>query len=293
MRQVISDFLDRLHNTAGTISLREESDKMVQIYSDERYSLNDLAAILEDDVTILLRELESESVAIERDKGNEYWESVHNGRIFMISGIMAVLIDRAAGVRVFLSDDFLLQHEDDIFLNTRFANYVRNEYKAKEKPQQKHTEAPQQPIGGSGGELAGNGNETPPEGNEYIELPLNMQTDDKRAEKVFTEAVNNGWLQVIDNQHGKWIGFAKSRNGKIKNYEQSLAWLIVEIYDPERNGINNWLRFEEYFGIYDLSKHWGNAVSYYNQTERKQNWQLEIDKLINSALRNEVISTSI
>ena len=147
MRQVISDFLDRLHNTAGTISLREESDKMVQIYSDERYSLNDLAAILEDDVTILLRELKSESAAIEHDAGNQCWENVYKSNTFLISGVIRFLIDRAAGVRVFLSDDFLLQHEDDIFLNTRFANYVRNEYKAKGKPQQKHTEAPQQPIG--------------------------------------------------------------------------------------------------------------------------------------------------
>ena len=289
MRQVISDFLDRLHNTAGTISLREESDKMVQIYSDERYSLNDLAAILEDDVTILLRELESESAAIEHDAGNQCWENVHKSNTFLISGVIRFLIDRAAGVRVFLSDDFLLQHEDDIFLNTRFANYVRNEYKAKGKPQQKHTEASQQPIGGSSGELAGNGNENAPEdsdnGSKYIELPLSMQTDGKRAEKVFTEAVNKGWLQVIDNQHGKWIGFAKTKDGKIKNYEQSLAWLIVEIYDPERKGIVNWSKFEEYFNISDLSKHWGNALTYYNRTERKQDWQKVIDKLIKVALQ--------
>ena len=294
MRQVISDFIYRLHTAnqseqTVTISMREESDKIVRIFSDERYSIGDLAAILEDDITILLRELKSESVAIERDKGNEYWESVHNGKIFMISGIMAVLIDRAAGVRVFLSDDFLLQHEDDIFLNTRFANYVRNEYKAKGKPQQKHIEAPQQPIGGNSGELAGNGNENAPEGSDngskYIELPLSMQTDDKRAEKVFTEAVNKGWLQVIDNQHGKWIGFAKTKDGKIKNYEQSLAWLIVEIYDPERKGIVNWSKFEEYFNISDLSKHWGNAITYYNKTEIKRDWQSVIDKLIKAALQ--------
>ena len=162
MRQVISDFLDRLHNTAGTISLREESDKMVQIYSDERYSLNDLAAILEDDVTILLRELKSESAAIEHDAGNQCWENVYKSNTFLISGVIRFLIDRAAGVRVFLSDDFLSQHEDDIFLNTRFANYVRNEYKAKGKPQQKHIEAPQQPIGGNSGELAGNSKENAP-----------------------------------------------------------------------------------------------------------------------------------
>jgi len=157
------------------------------------------------------------------------------------------------------------------------------------QPQQKHTEAPQQPIGGSSGELAGNGNENAPEGSDngskYIELPLSMQTDDKRAEKVFTEAVNKGWLQVIDNQHGKWIGFAKTKDGKIKNYEQSLAWLIVEIYDPERKGIDNWLKFEEYFNISDLSKHWGNANTYYTRTNRKRGWQLDIDKLIKAALQ--------
>lgn len=157
------------------------------------------------------------------------------------------------------------------------------------QPQQKHTEAPQQPIGGISGELAGNGNENAPEGSDngskYIELPLSMQTDDKRAEKVFTEAFNKGWLQVIDNQHGKWIGFAKTKDGKIKNYEQSLAWLIVEIYDPERKGIDNWLKFEEYFNISDLSKHWGNANTYCTRTNRKRGWQLDIDKLIKAALQ--------
>lgn len=164
-----------------------------------------------------------------------------------------------------------------------------DEWPTKRKPQQKRIEATQQPIGGNSGELAGNGNENAPEGSDngskYIELPLSMQTDDKRAEKVFTEAFNKGWLQVIDNQHGKWIGFAKTKDGKIKNYEQSLAWLIVEIYDPERKGIDNWLKFEEYFNISDLSKHWGNANTYYTRTNRKRGWQLDIDKLIKAALQ--------
>lgn len=157
------------------------------------------------------------------------------------------------------------------------------------QPQQKPIAAPQQANDGNDGELTGNGNENAPEGSDngskYIELPLSMQTDDKRAEKVFTEVVNKGWLQVIDNQHGKWIGFAKTKDGKIKNYEQSLAWLIVEIYDPERKGIDNWLKFEEYFNISDLSKHWGNANTYCTRTNRKRGWQLDIDKLIKAALQ--------
>ena len=211
MRQVISDFLDRLHNTDGTISLREESDKMVQIYSDERYSLNDLAAILEDDVTILLRELESESAAIEHDAGNQCWENVHKSNTFLISGVIRFLIDRAAGVRAFLSDDFLLQHEDDIFLNTRFANYVRNEYKAKGKPQQKHIEAPQQPIGGNSGELAGSDNENAPESSKQPDIKkeeLPTIYDDAinkvREQQVFYNAIKGGWMQLNGTTY-KWL----------------------------------------------------------------------------------------
>ena len=281
MRQVISDFLDRLHNTAGTISLREESDKMVQIYSDERYSLNDLAAILEDDVTILLRELKSESAAIEHDAGNQCWENVHKSNTFLISGVIRFLIDRAAGVRVFLSDDFLSQHEDDIFLNTRFANYVRNEYKAKGKPQQKHIEAPQQPIGGNSGELTGNGKENAPEGEDvppienYIELTPELQTTDKKAEKVFTAAYNEGWITKRNDGGYQWKGFGdKSRTRK-------LAYMCAQIYETP-----SWKNIESFFSESQLGRDWGNVK---NQIKGdgtgRQPWMNRIDNLINEALQ--------
>lgn len=49
------------------------------------------------------------------------------------------------------------------------------------QPQQKHTEAPQQPIGGISGELAGNGNENAPEGSKY-HFPLwdDLKDSDKK-----------------------------------------------------------------------------------------------------------------
>ena len=281
MRQVISDFLDRLHNTAGTISLREESDKMVQIYSDERYSLNDLAAILEDDVTILLRELESESATIEHDAGNQCWENVHKSNTFLISGVIRFLIDRAAGVRVFLSDDFLLQHEDDIFLNTRFANYVRNEYKAKGKPQQKHIEAPQKPIGGNSGELAGSGNESAPEGENvpptenYIELTPELQTTDKKAEKVFTAAYNEGWITKRNDGGYQWKGFGDiSRTRK-------LAYMCAQIYETP-----SWKNIESFFSESQLGRDWGNVKTQTKDDRTgRQPWMNRIDNLINEALQ--------
>ena len=75
-----------------------------------------------------------------------------------------------------------------------------DEWPTNRKPQQKHIEAPQQPIGGNSGELAGNGKENAPEGENvppienYIELTPELQTTDKKAEKVFTAAYNEEWI---------------------------------------------------------------------------------------------------
>ena len=152
------------------------------------------------------------------------------------------------------------------------------------EPQHKAPETPQQPIEGNDGELAGNSNETRPDespddagNNEYIELPFALQTDDKRAEIIFKAAENEKWLTIVDNSSAIWHGFVKTKDGCIKNKEISLAYLCHKIYDG-CNGL--WQPLEEYFDIKELSKHWG-----YVKNHQRQQWQNDVDKLINKATK--------
>ena len=70
------------------------------------------------------------------------------------------------------------------------------------KPQQKHTEASQQPNVGNDGELAGNGNENVPEG-EKDKLPTIYDDgiDKKKEQMVLYNAINKGWMELKDNTY--------------------------------------------------------------------------------------------
>ena len=78
------------------------------------------------------------------------------------------------------------------------------------EPQQKHTEAPQQPIGGNSGELAGNGKENAPEGStqpniKKEELPTiyDDAINKAREQQVFYNAIKGGWMQLNGTTY-KW-----------------------------------------------------------------------------------------
>ena len=159
------------------------------------------------------------------------------------------------------------------------------------EPQHEVPEAPQQPIEGNDGELAGNGNvarpDESPEADEvqYIKLPLGMQTTDQRAERIFKSAINNGWMEA-DKNHGTWYGFDKTKDGRIKNRMQSLAYLCGKTYNlTDTNQTQNWGIVEKYFRVQELSKHWGNVIGYERRSGRKQSYQTQIDTLISEALR--------
>lgn len=163
-------------------------------------------------------------------------------------------------------------------------------------------EPQQKPNEGAGGELAGCEPKTLSEptgtataGNDgqlidnnddqYIKLPLGMQTSDKRAEKIFKAAIDEKWMEAGEN-HGTWSGFDKTRDEKIKNYEQSLAYLCGQIYkvtDFDQPQI--WGIIENYFQVSELSKHWGNVRYYEGKSGRKQPYQTKIDQLISQALK--------
>lgn len=79
------------------------------------------------------------------------------------------------------------------------------------EPQQKHTEAPQQPIGGNSGELAGNGKENAPEGStqpniKKEELPTiyDDAINKAREQQVFDNAIKGGWMQLNGTTY-KWL----------------------------------------------------------------------------------------
>ncbi len=159
------------------------------------------------------------------------------------------------------------------------------------EPQHEVPEAPQQPIEGNDGELAGNGNETRPDespgddDSQYINLPLGMQTPDKRAEKILKSAIDNGWMGADENQ-GTWYGFDKTKDGRRKNYMQSLAYLCGKTYKlSDSNQTQIWGVVEKYFRVCELSKHWGNVIGYERRSGRKQSYQTKIDQLISTALK--------
>lgn len=78
------------------------------------------------------------------------------------------------------------------------------------EPQQKHTEAPQKPIGGNSGELAGNGKENTTEGStqpniKKEELPTiyDDAINKAREQQVFYNAIKGGWMQLNGTTY-KW-----------------------------------------------------------------------------------------
>lgn len=156
-----------------------------------------------------------------------------------------------------------------------------DEWPTKRKPQQKHTEAPQQPIGGNSGELAGNGNENAPEGENvppienYIELTPELQTTDKKAEKVFTAAYNEGWITKRNDGGYQWKGFGEiSRTRK-------LAYLCAQIYETP-----SWKDIESFFLEEQLGRDWGNVKGRIQPDGTgRQTWMNRIDNLIAKALQ--------
>ena len=156
-----------------------------------------------------------------------------------------------------------------------------DEWPTKRKPQQKHTEAPQQPIGGNSGELAGNGKENAPEGENvpptenYIELTPELQTTDKKAEKVFTAAYNEGWITKRNDGGYQWKGFEDiSRTRK-------LAYMCAQIYETP-----SWKNIESFFSESQLGRDWGNVKNQIKDDGTgRQPWMNRIDHLINKALQ--------
>ena len=71
------------------------------------------------------------------------------------------------------------------------------------QPQQKHTEAPQQPIGGISGELAGNGNENAPEALQQSIRIITINNTDLEI-SVFSKAITKGYIILKPDGTYEW-----------------------------------------------------------------------------------------
>lgn len=157
-------------------------------------------------------------------------------------------------------------------------------------------EPQQKPNEGAGGELADSEpktlsepTETTTAGNDdqqgensddqYIKLPLGMQTPGERAERIFTAATDEGYMEA-DEQHGTWIGKGNisNRTHEVVARKRQLAYLCKLVYGD----IPPWTAIEEYFNEKGLAHEYGNIKNYpYNSIPT---WQKALDNLKSKAL---------
>ena len=254
-------------------------DNIIPIYEDSVHTPQERAKILEKDILWLLNDMVKADKAIDRSNPDRQQRIP----FFNYRNLLQSLIRSTADKGIYLSESFVKAYENVDMGAYSFGEFVRNAYKPawwEVQPQQKHTEAPQQPIGGSSGELAGNGKENTPEGENvppienHIGLTPELQTTDKKAEKVFTAAYNEGWITKRNDGGCQWKGFGdRARTRK-------LAYMCAQIYETP-----SWKDIESFFGESQLGRDWGNVKNQINDDGTgRQPWMNRIDHLINKAL---------
>ncbi len=275
-------------------------DNIIPIYEDSVHTPQERAKILEKDILWLLNDMVKADKAIDRSNPDRQQRIP----FFNYRNLLQSLILSTADKGIYLSESFVKAYENVDMGAYSFGEFVRNAYKPawwEVQPQQKHTEAPQQANRGNSGVMAGNGNETPPESNEYIELPTSLQTADERAERIFTTAYNDGW--IIKNESGdyEWVGFGNhNQKGEIIAREMKLAYLCAQTYgyykagyyhDPEGTNSPDWVELSIFFGVWYINKQtMGKSnLSYYmekvDRTDKPQRWRKAIDNLIKTAIK--------
>ena len=280
-RKIIRDFIKQANKLDNEQAARY-FDSIMEVYEDSVHTPNERIAYLETDTLWLL--VEYKKIVEAKDNTPEEKQQHHTAQSnlsLLLSGLIASTADKG----IYLSKAFIKKYENVDFVTFSFGDFVRDVYKERKwqspEPQQKHTEAPQQPIGGNSGELAGNGNENAPEGENvppienYIELTPELQTTDKKAEKVFTAAYNEGWITKRNDGGYQWKGFGEiSRTRK-------LAYLCAQIYETP-----SWKDIESFFLEEQLGRDWGNVKGRIQPDGTgRQTWMNRIDNLIAKALQ--------
>lgn len=159
-RKIIRDFIkqaDKLDNDQAA----RYFDTIMEVYEDCVHTANERVATLESDTLWLLVEYRRIVEAKDNTPEEKQQHRMAQGNL---GQLLSVLIASTADKGIYLSEAFIKKYENVDFVGIPFGKYVRGCYNVRKwhtpEPQQKHIEAPQQPIGGSGGELAGNDKKT-------------------------------------------------------------------------------------------------------------------------------------
>lgn len=159
-RKIIRDFIkqaDKLDNDQAA----RYFDTIMEVYEDSAHTASERVATLESDTLWLLVEYRRIVEAKDNTPEEKQQHRMAQGNLWqLLSGLIASTADKG----IYLSEAFIKKYENVDFVGFPFGEYVRGCYNVRKwhtpEPQQKHIEAPQQPIGGSGGELAGNDKKT-------------------------------------------------------------------------------------------------------------------------------------
>ena len=159
-RKIIRDFIkqaDKLDNDQAA----RYFDTIMEVYEDCVHTANERVAILESDTLWLLVEYRRIVEAKDNTPEEKQQHRMAQGNL---EQLLSALIASTADKGIYYSESFIKKYGNVKFASTTFGNLVNSTYKVRKwqtpEPQQKHIEAPQQPIGGSGGELAGNDKKT-------------------------------------------------------------------------------------------------------------------------------------
>lgn len=280
-RKIIRDFIkqaDKLDNEQAA----RYFDSIMEVYEDSVHTPNERIAYLETDTLWLL--VEYRKIVEAKDNTPEEKQQ-HRTAQRNLSVLLSGLIASTADKGIYLSEAFIKEYENVDFVPFSFGDFVRDVYKERKwqspEPQQAATAAPQQPDNGSSGELAGNGKESAPEGENvpptenFIKITPELQTTDKKAERVFTAAYNEGWITERNDGGYQWKGFGE------KSRTRKLAYLCAQIYETP-----SWKDIESFFLEKQLGRDWGNVKDQIQPDGTgRQTWMNRIDNLIVKALQ--------
>ena len=269
-------------------------DNIIPIYEDSVHTPQERATTLEKDTLWLLTDMVQADKVIDRSNPDRQQRIP----FFNYRNLLQSLILSTADKGIYLSEAFVKAYENVDMGAYSFGEFVRNAYKPawwEVQPQQKHTEAPQQPIGGNSGELAGSDNENAPEGSKQPvikkeDLPTiyDDEINKVREQQVFYNAIQNK-LMVLNNDGKSYIWKKKCRllalmcallywNDEIEKTEVRMDALNTKfVYTLKKNDIyfEEAAKLKEMFGGKDVSNY---RTKLHNLGKLPENWEI-IDKL--------------